>query len=181
MGTNGFQEPAVGYEGGGGQGGRGTLPARASAPVSRIIGTKRLDADGKSGRSHGKAMFAQAQRRGLQAPGKEAEKNRYPFLVNNGRSNQVWQSALLDEANPFLRDRFPLPFIEMNRPPRWNAASFGATLSRSSTNRAQPEPSPGHGHGEAGGTLSDFRLPHATLPSSRRLTRRRLEKAEAKG
>jgi arsenite oxidase large subunit len=31
--------------------------------------------------------------RGLQAPGKEAEMKKWPFLINNGRTNIVWQSA----------------------------------------------------------------------------------------
>ncbi len=34
--------------------------------------------------------------------------------MNNGRANHVWQSAYLDQHNDFLRDRFPLPYIEMH-------------------------------------------------------------------
>ena len=52
--------------------------------------------------------------RGLQAPGKEAEKNKWPFLINNGRTNIVWQNAYLDQDNEFVMDRFPYPFIQMN-------------------------------------------------------------------
>jgi arsenite oxidase large subunit len=114
MGTNGFQEPAVGFEGGGGQGGRGTL-APGDVPASgRIIGTKRLYADGRFGKPDGKAVFASAQWRGLEAPGKQAEKEKYRFLINNGRTNHVWQSAYLDQFNDFVHDRFPLPFIEIH-------------------------------------------------------------------
>jgi len=36
------------------------------------------------------------------------------FLINNGRANQVWQSAYLDQQNDFVMERWPLPFIEMN-------------------------------------------------------------------
>jgi arsenite oxidase large subunit len=100
MGTNGFQEPAVGVEG--------------SGPQARIIGTKRLYADGRFGKPDGKAVFAAAPWRGLQAPGKQAEKEKFRFLVNNGRTNHVWQSAYLDQHNDFLHDRFPLPFIEIH-------------------------------------------------------------------
>ncbi len=149
MGTNGFQEPAVGIEGGpvaagsspaqtttGQQPGmivQGTAieaargkepviqagPGAAAAPVptggtERIIGTKRLYADGKFNTKDGKAVFMETKWRGLQAPGKEEEQKKFPFLVNNGRTNHVWQSAYLDQENEFVMDRYPFPFIEMN-------------------------------------------------------------------
>ena len=96
MGTNGFQEPAVGFENG------------------QIVGTKRLYTDGKFSSEDGKAHFMQTQWRGLQAPGKEEEKQKFPYLINNGRANHVWQSAYLDVDNAFVMDRWPLPFIEMH-------------------------------------------------------------------
>ena len=96
MGTNGFQEPATGFKDG------------------QIIGTKRLFADGKFNSKDGKATFLSAQWRGLQAPGKEDERTKWPFLVNNGRTNIVWQNAYLDQENEFVMDRFPYPFIQMN-------------------------------------------------------------------
>jgi arsenite oxidase large subunit len=96
MGTNGFQEPAVDFKDG------------------KIIGTKRLFADGKFGSKDGKATFMETKWRGLQAEGKEAEKNKWPFLINNGRTNHVWQSAYLDQQNDFVLDRWPYPFIKMN-------------------------------------------------------------------
>jgi arsenite oxidase large subunit len=96
MGTNGFQEPAVDFKDG------------------KIVGTKRLFADGKFGGKDGKATFMETKWRGLQAPGKEAEKNKWPFLINNGRTNIVWQNAYLDQDNEFVMDRFPYPFIQMN-------------------------------------------------------------------
>ena len=96
MGTNGFQEPATGFSDG------------------KIIGTKRLFTDGKFNTKDGKAHFMATQWRGLEAPGKEAEKQKFRFLVNNGRTNHVWQSAYLDQQNDFVMGRWPLPFIEMN-------------------------------------------------------------------
>jgi arsenite oxidase large subunit len=96
MGTNGFQEPATGFQDG------------------KIVGTKRLYADGKFGGKDGKAIFMETQWRGLQAEGKEAEKNKWPYLINNGRTNIVWQNAYLDQENEFVMDRFPYPFIQMN-------------------------------------------------------------------
>ena len=96
MGTNGFQEPAIDFKDG------------------KIIGTKRLFADGKFGSKDGKATFMETKWRGLQAPGKEAEKKKWPFLINNGRTNIVWQNAYLDQDNEFVMDRLPYPFIQMN-------------------------------------------------------------------
>jgi arsenite oxidase large subunit len=96
MGTNGFQEPAVDFKDG------------------KIIGTKRLFADGKFKSKDGKARFMETQWRGLQAPGKEDEMKKWPFLINNGRTNHVWQSAYLDQQNELVTDRWPYPFIQMN-------------------------------------------------------------------
>ena len=42
--------------------------------------------------------------RGLQAPGKEAEKEKWPYLINNGRTNIVWQNAYLDQENEFVME-----------------------------------------------------------------------------
>src|SRR5258706_7663741 len=96
MGTNGFQDPATAFTDG------------------KIIGTKRLFADGKSGGKDGKATFMETKWRGLQAPGKEDERKKWPFLINNGRSNITWQSAYLDQDNEFVVDRTPYPYIQMN-------------------------------------------------------------------
>ncbi|XWN32094.1 MAG: arsenate reductase (azurin) large subunit [Devosia sp.] len=96
MGTNGFQEPAVGFENG------------------EIVGTKRLYADGNFSTDDGRARFCVAEWGGLRAPGKEEQKAEFDFLINNGRANLVWQSAYLDDENEFVMDRWPFPYIEMN-------------------------------------------------------------------
>lgn len=96
MGTNGFQEPATDFKDG------------------KIVGTKRLFTDGKFKTKDGKAKFMETQWRGLEAPGKEAESKKFPFLVNNGRANVTWQSSYLDQENEFVTDRMPYPYLEMN-------------------------------------------------------------------
>ena len=96
MGTNGFQEPAADFKDG------------------QIIGTKRLFADGKFNTKDGKAQFMETQWRGLQAAGKDEESKKWPYLINNGRTNHVWQSAYLDQQNELVTDRWPYPFIQMN-------------------------------------------------------------------
>jgi arsenite oxidase large subunit len=89
-------------------------PAPAAGGMDRIIGTKRLYADGKFNSKDGKATFMETIWRGLQAPGKEAEKEKWPYLINNGRTNIVWQNAYLDQENEFVMDRMPYPLIQMN-------------------------------------------------------------------
>jgi arsenite oxidase large subunit len=96
MGTNGFQEPAIGFENG------------------KIIGTKRLFVDGKFNTQDGRARFAATPWRGLETPGKVEEQAKYRFLINNGRANAVWQSVYLDQDNPFVHDRFPLPYLQIH-------------------------------------------------------------------
>ena len=96
MGTNGFQEPATGFENG------------------QIVGSKRLYTDGKFSTESGKAHFMATSWRGLEAPGKQAEKDKFPFLINNGRTNHVWQSAYLDVENELVMDRWPYPFIQIH-------------------------------------------------------------------
>ena len=80
----------------------------------KIVGTKRLYTDGKFGTKDGKATFMEAVWRGLQAPGKEEQKENNKYLINNGRANLVWQNAFLDQDSEFVMDRWPYPFIEMN-------------------------------------------------------------------
>ena len=93
---------------------RPAAPPASPAGAERIVGTKRLYADGKFNTKDGKAIFMETKWRGLQAPGKEEESRKFPFLINNGRTNHVWQSAYLDQENDFCMDRNPFPFIEMN-------------------------------------------------------------------
>jgi arsenite oxidase large subunit len=96
MGTNGVQEPATAFRDG------------------KLVGTQRLYADGVFSTEDGKARFMNAPWRGFEAPGKEEESKKFAFLINNGRSNRVWQSAYLDQKEDFVVDRWPYPFIQMN-------------------------------------------------------------------
>ena len=98
-GTNGVQEPVVGFENG------------------QLIGTTRLYTDGvftRHGRDDGKALFCHATWRGLEAPGKAQQRDNYRFLINNGRSNLNWQNWFLDQDNDFVMDRWSVPFIQIN-------------------------------------------------------------------
>jgi arsenite oxidase large subunit len=99
MGNNGVQEPVVDFKDG------------------KLVGVKRLYADGKfdrHGREDKKALFCAGAWRGLQAPGKTAQRDSYAFLINNGRSNINWQNWFLDKDNDFVADRFPYPYLQIN-------------------------------------------------------------------
>ena len=96
MGTNGVQEPATAFDNG------------------KLVGTQRLYTDGVFSTDDGKARFMDAPWRGLEAPGKEEEKKKFVFLINNGRANHVWQSAYLDQREDLVMDRWPYPYIQMN-------------------------------------------------------------------
>ena len=46
--------------------------------------------------------------RGFQAAGQAGGEGKFPFLINNGRANHIWQSAYLDQQNEFVMDRWPV-------------------------------------------------------------------------
>jgi arsenite oxidase large subunit len=98
-GNNGVQEPVVGYQNG------------------QLVGTTRLYTDGRftrHGRADGKALFCAGAWRGWQAPGKAREQASHRFWINNVRANIFWQNQFLDQANDFIQDRYPHPFVEMH-------------------------------------------------------------------
>ena len=78
-------------------------------------GTVRLHEDGRFFTPSGKARFVPAP---LPWPGYgaafEAQRRRYRFWVNNGRTNHVWQTLYHHRHVPFYRDRVPLPYLEMH-------------------------------------------------------------------
>ena len=105
--------------------------------------------------------FLEAKWRGLQAPGKEAEMKKWPFLINNGRTNITWQSSYLDQDNEFVMDRFPYPFIQMN--PQ-DMAELNLTPGRSGRDLQRQWLDPGdglsNGNGEAKQTFMLFANPN---------------------
>jgi len=99
MGTNGVQEPVIGFADG------------------QLVGMTRLYEDGvftRHGRDDGKALFCMGEFRGWQAPGKAQQQANHRFLINNGRANMNWQNWFLDQGNDFVMDRFPVPFVQIN-------------------------------------------------------------------
>jgi arsenite oxidase large subunit len=94
-GTNGVQLPIKRVEG------------------DKMIGTEMAYMDGKFDTKDGKAEFKPAPWNGL--PKMVADqKAKHRYWINNGRANEVWQTAYHDQYNSFVRDRYPTAFIEMN-------------------------------------------------------------------
>ena len=99
MGNDGVLEPVTGFADG------------------KLVGTNRLYEDGaftRHGREDKKALFCMGEWRGWQAAGKAQQQANHRFLINNGRANMNWQNWFLDQANEFVMDRFPVPFIQIN-------------------------------------------------------------------
>ena len=88
------------------------LPAKAFQD-GKLVGTEILYSDGKFDRPDGRARFMASPWKGLlESVAKQKEK--YRFWINNGRVNEIWQSAYHDRYIEFRRGRFPMAFIEMN-------------------------------------------------------------------
>ena len=77
--------------------------------------TVRLHEDGRFFTASGKARFVPAPR---PWPGYAAkvtrQRGRYPFWVNNGRTNHIWQTLYHHQHIPFYRDHNPMPHLEMH-------------------------------------------------------------------
>ncbi|MBA2672377.1 arsenate reductase (azurin) large subunit [Ramlibacter sp.] len=86
-----------------------------------LVGTEIHYADGRFDTKDGRAEFKPAPWNGLPKT-VEDQKAKHRFWINNGRANEVWQTAYHDQYNAFVSDRYPMAYLEMN--PR-DAASAG--------------------------------------------------------
>lgn len=79
----------------------------------KLIGTPRLYTDGEFDTEDGRARFQAAPWNGmLEAAARQ--RSRYPFWVNNGRTNHIWQSAYHDEYIVYRNRRYPMTPLELN-------------------------------------------------------------------
>lgn len=84
--------------------------------VNRIpVGSVRMHENGRFFTPSGKARFIPAP---APWPGYAAkvvaQRARFPFWVNNGRTNHIWQTLYHHQYVPFYVDRVPMPFLEMH-------------------------------------------------------------------
>jgi len=88
------------------------LPVK-SYTDGKLVGTEMLYMDSKFDTPDGKAQFKLAPWNGLPKT-VEQQKGKYRFWINNGRTNEVWQTAYHDQYNDSVRSRYPMAYIEMN-------------------------------------------------------------------
>jgi len=93
LGNNGVQLPVQGLENG------------------ALVGTEVLYTE-RFATEDGLARFQPAPWSGL-LPLAQAQKDKYPFWVNNGRVNELWQSLYNDEHNPARMARWPATLVEI--------------------------------------------------------------------
>ena len=79
----------------------------------KLVGTEMLYTDNKFDTKDGKAHFLPSPWPGLPKP-VAAQKAKYRFYINQGRVNEVWQTAYHNKYDPHVRDRYPMSLIEMN-------------------------------------------------------------------
>jgi arsenite oxidase large subunit len=79
------------------------------------VGTVRVHEDGRFFTPSGRARFVPAPQ---PYPGYAAkvvaQRERFPFWVNNGRTNHIWQTLYHHQHVPFYRDHNPVPHLEMH-------------------------------------------------------------------
>lgn len=80
---------------------------------NKLIGTEMLYTDSKFDTSDGKAEFKPSPWPGLPKTVAD-QKAKHKFWINNGRTNEVWQTAYHDQYNEFVRGRYPMAYIEIN-------------------------------------------------------------------
>lgn len=88
------------------------LPIKA-VQGGRLVGTEMLYADSKFDTKDGKAVFKPAVWNGLPKQVRE-QKAKHKFWINNGRANEVWQTAYHDQYSEQVTGRYPMAYLEMN-------------------------------------------------------------------
>jgi arsenite oxidase large subunit len=78
----------------------------------KLIGTPMLYTE-KFGTPDGRARFLPSPWPGLPKL-VEAQKAKHKFWINNGRSNEIWQTAYHDQYDSHVRGRYPMAYIELN-------------------------------------------------------------------
>ncbi len=79
----------------------------------KMVGTEMLYTDGKFDTKDGKAEFKPAPWPGLPKTVAD-QKAKYKYWINNGRNNEIWQTAYHDQYNEFVKSRYPMAYIELN-------------------------------------------------------------------
>jgi len=79
----------------------------------KLVGTEMMYMDSTFDTRDGKAIFKPSTWPGLPKVVAD-QKAKHRFWINNGRVNEVWQTGYHDMYNTFVRDRWPMAFVEVN-------------------------------------------------------------------
>lgn len=90
----------------------------------------------KFGTKDGIAQFKPSPWPGLPKP-VEAQKAKHKFWINNGRNNEIWQTAYHNQYDSHVRGRYPMAYIELNPDDMREMGATPATWSKSSMTTAQ--------------------------------------------
>jgi arsenite oxidase large subunit len=88
------------------------LPVQSVAE-GQMKGTEMLYADGHFDTPNGKARFFPSAWNGF-LKAAEDQKQKHKFWINNGRLNEVWQSAYNNQYDSFVSRRVPMAMLQMN-------------------------------------------------------------------
>lgn len=88
------------------------LPAKAYAD-GKLTGTEMLYQDGQFDTKDKKAVFKASPWPGLPKTVAD-QKAKYKFWINNGRNNEIWQTAYHNQYDEFVRGRYPMAYIELS-------------------------------------------------------------------
>jgi arsenite oxidase large subunit len=79
------------------------------------VGTVRMHEHGRFHTPSGRARFIPAPQPWPGYGAKvAAQRERYPFWVNNGRTNHIWQTLYHHQHVPFYNDHNPMPHLEIH-------------------------------------------------------------------
>lgn len=79
----------------------------------KLVGTEMVYADYKFDTKDGRAEFKAVPWSGLPKPVAD-QKAKHKYWLNAGPANEVWQAAYHDQYNSFVRDRYPMAYLEIN-------------------------------------------------------------------
>ncbi len=145
-----------------------------------VVGTVRMHDHGRFGTPSGRARFVKATWPWPNyAAQVERQKAKFPFWVNNGRVNHIWQTQYHHQYIPFYRDHNPIPALEMHADDAANLGISSGDIVELSNDEGSVEAMAyitdavkkghtfmlfGQPRGSVGDLLSDHVDPETTIP-----------------
>lgn len=84
-----------------------------SVQNGKMIGTEMLYQDGKFDTPNGRArLFPSAWNGFLERA--DQQRRKHKFWINNGRLNEIWQTAYNNQYDPFITQQYPMAVLQLN-------------------------------------------------------------------